>query len=356
MATLQIRKETNKVWRHVPSDALPYIVSKLYIKSDGDLIRVVEQGGSQRGQYNFTDVSVYNIGGGAETFGSAQQLMERLEALNYIGFFYEGEVSPSELISSDVDNAIELGTDGKLFAPISGGGGAVDSVNGQTGVVVLDADDVSDATTTNKFVTTTEKNTWNNKLDKSSTPSSVYATDEDGEQVMKPLSEIGEDTFTLTFHTGSKTWVLDTWYQQFSSAGFNISGTTTYGTGSVPTSTVHLNGSWLQIPSGFIIDKVTFGVQSIGSALSGTAYRNEVYITRGEVTAEQTANTQTSLEVLCQQNVDFTGDASNPKFLKDLTIASHTAKSLSILQVVMREKLVNNAAYNALLQITFKKA
>jgi len=46
--------------------------------------------------------------------------MERLEALNYIGFFYEGEVSPSELISSDVGNSIELGTDGKLFS--SGGG------------------------------------------------------------------------------------------------------------------------------------------------------------------------------------------------------------------------------------------
>ena len=32
-------------------------------------------------------------------------------------------------------------------------GGAVDSVNAQTGVVVLDADDISDAATTNKFVT-----------------------------------------------------------------------------------------------------------------------------------------------------------------------------------------------------------
>ena len=35
----------------------------------------------------------------------------------------------------------------------SSGGGAVDSVNTQTGVVVLDADDISDATTTNKFAT-----------------------------------------------------------------------------------------------------------------------------------------------------------------------------------------------------------
>jgi hypothetical protein len=46
-----------------------------------------------------------------------------------------------------------------------GGGGAVDSVNGQTGVVVLDTDDISDASTTNKFTNTTEKGTWNAKLD-----------------------------------------------------------------------------------------------------------------------------------------------------------------------------------------------
>lgn len=38
-----------------------------------------------------------------------------------------------------------------------GGGGAVDSVNGQTGTVVLDADDISDDGTVNKFVSTTEK-------------------------------------------------------------------------------------------------------------------------------------------------------------------------------------------------------
>ncbi len=37
-----------------------------------------------------------------------------------------------------------------------GGGGAVDSVNGQTGVVVLDADDISDAATTNKFTTASD--------------------------------------------------------------------------------------------------------------------------------------------------------------------------------------------------------
>lgn len=39
----------------------------------------------------------------------------------------------------------------------SSGGGVVDSVNGQTGAVVLDADDISDASTGNKFVTASDK-------------------------------------------------------------------------------------------------------------------------------------------------------------------------------------------------------
>jgi len=41
--------------------------------------------------------------------------------------------------------------------------GEVISVNWQTWAVVLDADDIDDTTTTNKFVTAAEKTTWNNK-------------------------------------------------------------------------------------------------------------------------------------------------------------------------------------------------
>src|SRR6476659_6726101 len=37
-----------------------------------------------------------------------------------------------------------------------GSGGAVDSVNGHTGVVVLDPDDLDDTSTTNKFTTAAE--------------------------------------------------------------------------------------------------------------------------------------------------------------------------------------------------------
>lgn len=42
------------------------------------------------------------------------------------------------------------------WQPQAAGAAPVDSVNGQTGVVVLDADDINDATTTNKFTTQTD--------------------------------------------------------------------------------------------------------------------------------------------------------------------------------------------------------
>lgn len=43
---------------------------------------------------------------------------------------------------------------GVTVNPISGGGGAVDSVNSQTGVVVLDLDDIGDGTTNKGFTST----------------------------------------------------------------------------------------------------------------------------------------------------------------------------------------------------------
>jgi hypothetical protein len=52
---------------------------------------------------------------------------------------------------------------------------AVTSVNGQTWAVTLDADDISDSTTTNKFVTASDKTTWNNKQNALSTQT-AYTT------------------------------------------------------------------------------------------------------------------------------------------------------------------------------------
>ena len=124
MATLIIKKISDKVWKHIPSDGSPYFISRLYIKSNGNKVRVVEFNGAIKSEYDYSDVIVYNIGGGAEMFTSVQELFERLEELGYIGFFNEGgatPVNPSALISSDAGNNITLGSDNKLFADVIGG-------------------------------------------------------------------------------------------------------------------------------------------------------------------------------------------------------------------------------------------
>lgn len=56
----------------------------------------------------------------------------------------------------DVDLSGLTVSNGKYLLGSGGSGGAVDSVNGQTGVVVLDADDISDTSTTHKFVTSAD--------------------------------------------------------------------------------------------------------------------------------------------------------------------------------------------------------
>lgn len=62
-------------------------------------------------------------------------------------------VSLSEL--DDVDLSGVTQTNGKYVLGSGGGGGAVDSVNGQTGVVVLDTDDIAD-TATNRYTNDTD--------------------------------------------------------------------------------------------------------------------------------------------------------------------------------------------------------
>lgn len=118
MATLTIRKISDKVWKHTPSDGLAYIVSRLYIKSSGDKIRVVEFNGAIRSEYNYSDIVIYNIGGSAETgFTSSQEVLERLEDLGYIGFFNEGGASPFNPSDYDLNEFTNSGVD--KFAKIS---------------------------------------------------------------------------------------------------------------------------------------------------------------------------------------------------------------------------------------------
>lgn len=57
--------------------------------------------------------------------------------------------------NAKIHGTLEFG-DGSIQTTAATGGGAVDSVNGQVGVVVLDADDIDDTSTTHKFATSAQ--------------------------------------------------------------------------------------------------------------------------------------------------------------------------------------------------------
>lgn len=129
MIKFQIKKKTNNIWQHFIVDGKTFILSDCYCKTNGDFFRVVEMGGSQRNEFHFSQIEVFNIGGLAETFTSSLALMQRLKSLNYVGFIREGDVVTADLISTDASNLVTIGSDGGLFVPF---------INAQTNTIIND--------------------------------------------------------------------------------------------------------------------------------------------------------------------------------------------------------------------------
>jgi hypothetical protein len=135
MATLEIRKKSLKTWLHVPSDADNFILSKFYCKTDAGTFKIVEESGSNRREYSYTDITVYDDTdmGTPETFASAQALMLRLEALKYMGFNRDGDI-PTSYIESVVAGTNVTIDDTDPLNPIisSTGGGGTQDLQGVT--------------------------------------------------------------------------------------------------------------------------------------------------------------------------------------------------------------------------------
>lgn len=130
MATLQIRKKSLKTWLHIPSDADNFILSKFYCKTDANTFKIVEESGSNRREYSYTDITVYDDTaiGTAETFASSQALMLRLEALKYTGFNRDGDIPTPYIESVVAGTNVTIDNTDPLNPIISstGGGGSMD--------------------------------------------------------------------------------------------------------------------------------------------------------------------------------------------------------------------------------------
>lgn len=108
--------------------------------------------------YRWTGSAWEELGTGSGSSYTSSQFRDSLASLsgvNRLDAAYIRNDTVSRMVNDSiigyfVDGA-EVGRD--TFRTPGGGGGAVSSVNSQTGAVVLDADDVDDSATTNKFTT-----------------------------------------------------------------------------------------------------------------------------------------------------------------------------------------------------------
>ena len=148
-------------------------------------------------------------------------------------------------------------------------GGAVDSVNTQTGVVVLDADDISDAATTNKFATAAELSAISANTAKTTNATHTGDVTGDGALTVASVAVTGQTLVTavgtdhvLIADASDAGNLKKALISDFASAGGDMAASTydpaTIGEQLVGlTSTQTLTNKTLTTPSGIVTDDVT---------------------------------------------------------------------------------------------------
>lgn len=136
----------------VPTDSNTFLIrnalGNVFLQYDGATGQVTFPDGGVPA----SDVVIEDLGG----YFTASELEDVLQEIGLAGGVSTiGGLSDVTITSPTTGQAIAW--DGTKWVNTTVfGTGAVDSVNGQTGVVVVDADDISDAATTNKFATQAE--------------------------------------------------------------------------------------------------------------------------------------------------------------------------------------------------------
>jgi len=183
------------------------------------------------------------------------------------------------------------------------GGWAVDSVNWQTGVVVLDADDIDDATTTNKFVTAWDITklgnlSWTNTWDVTVSDSSEIDLSLTGQQISASIVAGSIDESKLDASVNASLDLADSALQanQTITLSWDVSGSwstsisTTIWSWAVDIAM--LSASWTPSGTTFLRGDNTWSVPAGAWNVSkvGTPVNNQVWVWTWDGTIEWDAN------------------------------------------------------------------
>lgn len=110
---LEIKKRGSKnFWHYAPELVKPFSASDLFAEWDGNYLKIRTNTGRPIGKkegWLYTDIRVYDVGGSAESFGTAIELNQRLIDLGYIA--YDLTLGDLDNFKAEVDADIEDKTD-----------------------------------------------------------------------------------------------------------------------------------------------------------------------------------------------------------------------------------------------------
>ena len=116
---LKIYKKSEKVWQFVDSLLGEFIPSRFSVNTLNNDVTIVFKDGADSRTFSVLEVELYDIGAVSPfpTFATTESLMAKLEEMDCPCFFIDGDYVfvPLSWVSSDEDNALEIGTDGKFY-------------------------------------------------------------------------------------------------------------------------------------------------------------------------------------------------------------------------------------------------
>jgi hypothetical protein len=269
-------------WEPAPADAVTSVNGQtgIVVLDAGDV--GADPAGSAAAAQAAAEAASDPVGSAAAAQAAAEAASQALATIDALGDLYVGT-------GNNTTTRLPRGANGEVLATNDGEptglewipapGGAVDSVNGQTGIVVLDADDVG-------------------AVPASASTEILYGTDEAGAEVTYTIQDVTGDTVTtftdgrnvLTAGNGSARWInrqaqtyriVGAWV----TAGIvptgadiivdvNLNGTTIYTTqGNRPTVPATTNGGAISATPDVTAlapgDYITVDIDQIGSTIAG---------------------------------------------------------------------------------------
>jgi hypothetical protein len=346
MSTLKIIKLESGAFKHNDSVDGDFFLGRFSFKQELNKAFLVEAYGAKRREYTIEQIEVFDYLGTVETFTNFTDLENRLVELAYTGI--DTNLIPFTLTPTNFGSfSNTLTTEDAI--PDAG-------VFNYTNILGLQV-----------------KTTWANIKAKLKTYFDAFyqviLVSGTNIKTINGTSILGSGNLVVSGGGGGDEFLLDTftfpaqryntinvWKSPFPSyQAIDSDYLQSYGSSTTPNSNFSIQGQWLSVPDGYIIDKIELNINyKLEGSISSTL---QVYVLKSEVNYSYTGSSVFNEQVLVNESVTLNAGSSFIKYSKNLTVASNSLPTLNKmhLRFAVRETQATDVYYSLNFKVKFKK-